>query len=77
MHGLGSSPDEFESFFYDYKIINNDFKVILPAAPKEPVTINGGMYFRSWFDILDLNGNPDSINYDDIIKNNQHIHNII
>ena len=54
MHGLGSGPEEFEDFFFEYKIVNNDFRIILPWAPKSEVTINGGMYYSSWFDILDL-----------------------
>ena len=29
LHGLGSSAQEFESFFFDYSIINSAYKIIL------------------------------------------------
>jgi predicted esterase len=29
-------------------------KFILPTAPKQPVTLNGGMRMTSWYDIVDL-----------------------
>ena len=54
MHGLGDSSDGFLDFFFTSKSIvpNQNTKVILLNAPKQPVTCNGGFSMNSWYDIL-------------------------
>jgi phospholipase/carboxylesterase len=58
MHGLGDSSDGFLDFFFTSKSIvpNQNTKVILLNAPKQPVTCNGGFSMNSWYDILELRG---------------------
>lgn len=49
LHGLGDSAEGFFDLFYDYPLIPN-CKVVLPTAPLNPVTVNGGHLFNSWYD---------------------------
>ena len=60
LHGLGDSAYGFLDVFTDqrFKIVPETCKVILPTAPKRPVTCNGGMKMTSWYDILSLDRSP-------------------
>jgi phospholipase/carboxylesterase len=55
LHGLGADGHDFEGLVPD---LNLDAKAhihfIFPNAPIQPVTINGGMSMRSWYDILEM-----------------------
>lgn len=50
LHGLGADGHDFESVVPE---LNLDLAVrfILPHAPIRPVTLNGGMQMRAWYDI--------------------------
>jgi phospholipase/carboxylesterase len=52
LHGLGADGHDFESIVPELAVA--PLRFILPHAPVQPVTINGGMSMRSWFDVLGL-----------------------
>ena len=56
VHGLGDSGHGW-SFFPELAAAQNrlaQVKWILPNAPIQPVTLNGGVPMPSWYDILSL-----------------------
>lgn len=58
LHGLGADGHDFEGIASELKLLQEHYiHFIFPNAPIQPVTINGGMEMRSWYDILaaDLN----------------------
>lgn len=62
LHGLGDSGEGFAPIVPELKLPTNlGVKFIFPHAPVQPVTINGGMAMRSWYDIksLDLDKRAD------------------
>ncbi len=61
LHGLGADGHDFEPVVPQFKNPNVDIEFIFPHAPIQPVTINGGMAMRSWYDIkiMDIGKMPD------------------
>ncbi|MEI4548148.1 carboxylesterase [Pseudoalteromonas spongiae] len=62
LHGLGDSGDGFAPIVPEINLpAELGVKFIFPHAPIQPVTINGGMAMRSWYDIksLDLDKRAD------------------
>lgn len=53
LHGLGADGHDFEPVIPQLKI-GLPIRFIFPHAPVRPVTLNGGMPMRAWFDITDL-----------------------
>lgn len=54
MHGLGADGHDFESIVPALKLPDNHaIHFIFPHAPIQPVSVNGGMEIRSWYDILE------------------------
>jgi predicted esterase len=53
LHGLGDSAEGFVDLFSESPLLPN-CKVVLPTAPTQPVTINGGMSCNSWYDFKNL-----------------------
>ena len=62
LHGLGADGNDFLPIISELNL-NDDVGVrfIFPHAPYRPITVNGGMTMRGWYDItsLDRNGNQD------------------
>eukprot|EP00602_Paraphysomonas_sp_CaronLab_P008142 CAMPEP_0185018640 /NCGR_PEP_ID=MMETSP1103-20130426/1297_1 /TAXON_ID=36769 /ORGANISM="Paraphysomonas bandaiensis, Strain Caron Lab Isolate" /LENGTH=284 /DNA_ID=CAMNT_0027548517 /DNA_START=126 /DNA_END=980 /DNA_ORIENTATION=+ len=54
MHGLGDSADGFADVAEMFSSRMPYCKFILPTAPCQPVTLNGGMAMNSWYDIVGL-----------------------
>ena len=53
LHGLGADGHDFESLIPQLGIVDAlDVRVVLPHAPRRPVTINGGMVMPAWYDIV-------------------------
>jgi phospholipase/carboxylesterase len=53
LHGLGADGTDFLPFADELKLdAVGPVRWIFPRAPVQPVTINGGMAMRSWYDIL-------------------------
>lgn len=55
LHGLGADGHDFESIAPQLHLnAEPGIHFIFPNAPIQPVTINGGMKMRAWYDILEM-----------------------
>ena len=53
LHGLGADGHDFEPIVPELRLpASLALRFVFPHAPVQPVTINGGMAMRSWYDIL-------------------------
>lgn len=50
MHGLGADASDFEPIV-PLLDLDQPLRFVFPNAPVRPVTINGGMRMRAWYDI--------------------------
>lgn len=55
LHGLGADGHDFEPLVPELAL-HPDLRVrfVFPHAPMRPVTLNGGMTMRAWYDIMSL-----------------------
>lgn len=53
LHGLGADGHDFEPIVPELNL-SVPTRFVFPHAPERPITINGGMRMRAWFDILTL-----------------------
>ena len=61
MHGLGDSAQGFEDVFEEGGPLNfPNLRVVLPTAPKTPVSCNNGFAMNRWFDIYKLADESDT-----------------
>ena len=51
LHGLGADGHDFEPIVPELRL-RFGVRFVFPHAPVRPVTINGGMHMRAWYDIL-------------------------
>ena len=57
LHGLGADGHDFEPIVPELRLpAAKPVRFIFPHAPQRPVTINGGMRMRAWYDIFSLGG---------------------
>jgi len=55
LHGLGADGHDFEDVVGELKLkAAHNIRFIFPNAPVRPVTLNGGMAMRAWYDIASL-----------------------
>jgi phospholipase/carboxylesterase len=55
MHGLGADGHDFESLVPELRLpVSPSVRWVFPHAPVRPVTINGGVRMRAWYDIVAL-----------------------
>jgi phospholipase/carboxylesterase len=55
LHGLGADGHDFEPIVPELRLPGDAaVRFVFPHAPVIPVTINGGMPMRAWYDILEL-----------------------
>lgn len=55
LHGLGADGHDFEPIVPELHLPDEmALRFVFPHAPLRPVTINGGMSMRAWYDILSL-----------------------
>jgi len=55
LHGLGADGHDFEPIVPHLRWSGApDIRFVFPHAPVRPVTLNGGMKMRAWYDIIDL-----------------------
>lgn len=62
LHGLGADGHDFEPIVPELRLpADHGIRFVFPHAPQRPVTINGGMRMRAWFDIIgpDIAGRED------------------
>lgn len=58
MHGLGADGHDFETVVPELvRPGERALRFVLPHAPVRPVTINGGMNMRAWYDIVGFQRN--------------------
>ena len=56
LHGLGADGHDFEPIVPQLNsAATRPVRFVFPHAPVRPVTVNGGMAMRAWYDILGLN----------------------
>ena len=63
LHGLGADGHDFEPIVPELRLpAELPLRFVFPHAPVRPVTINGGMAMRAWYDIvsLDAEGRADA-----------------
>ena len=63
LHGLGADGHDFEPIVPELQLpADTSVRFVFPHAPIRPVTINGGMEMRAWYDIvsLDAKGRADA-----------------
>lgn len=60
LHGLGADGHDFEPIVPELRLPDTlPMRFVFPHAPVRPVTINGGMAMRAWYDIVSLDrGGP-------------------
>lgn len=55
LHGLGADGHDFEAIVPELGLSGKrSLRFVFPHAPMRPVTINGGMTMRAWYDVLTL-----------------------
>ena len=63
LHGLGADGHDFEPVVPELRLPSTlALRFVFPHAPVRPVTVNGGMAMRAWYDILsfDAEGRSDA-----------------
>ncbi|MEO1244797.1 MAG: alpha/beta fold hydrolase [Pseudomonadota bacterium] len=63
LHGLGADGHDFEPVVPELRLpAELTLRFVFPHAPVRPVTVNGGMEMRAWYDILsfDAEGRSDA-----------------
>jgi phospholipase/carboxylesterase len=58
LHGLGADHTDFEPIVPELDLPPSA-RFVFPDAPVRPVTINGGMRMRAWYDILQFGPGPE------------------
>jgi phospholipase/carboxylesterase len=53
LHGLGADGNDFAPIVPELQLPKAAIRFVFPHAPVQPVTINGGMRMRAWYDITD------------------------
>jgi len=55
LHGLGADGHDFEPIVPELNLAGHaDIRFVFPHAPVRPVTINGGVPMRAWYDVISL-----------------------
>ncbi len=55
LHGLGADNTDFQDLPRLLQLPPNEaVRFLLPNAPKRPITLNGGVVMRGWYDIVGL-----------------------
>ena len=55
LHGLGADGHDFEPIVPELRLpADLALRFVFPHAPVRPVTLNGGMAMRAWYDIVSL-----------------------
>jgi phospholipase/carboxylesterase len=58
LHGLGADARDFEPVVPELSV-GSGVRFVFPNAPLRPVTINGGMRMRAWYDIISFDRNAE------------------
>lgn len=76
LHGLGASGHDFEPLIPELGLLEHGVRFVLPHAPDQPVTINGGAVMPAWYDIRrpDIDAAPDT---DGIRRSVEYLHQLV
>ena len=55
LHGLGADGHDFEPIVPELRL-RQSLRFVFPHAPVQPITVNGGMPMRAWYDIRSFDG---------------------
>ena len=58
LHGLGADGHDFEPIVPQLAPVLPPARFVFPHAPIRPVTVNGGMPMRAWYDIMAFDATP-------------------
>lgn len=73
LHGLGATRNDFEPVARMLQPQLPSTRFILPQAPNQAVTINGGMVMPSWYDILSISPGKRAINSEQLETSTQQL----
>lgn len=76
LHGLGADGSDFEPIVPELQLPAT-VRFVFPHAPVRPVTINGGMPMRAWYDITALGGGSVVEDAEGIITSQQQVEQLI
>ena len=76
MHGLGADASDMEGLAEQLTVKDVALRHVFIDAPMRPVTLNGGMVMRAWYDILGMRL-TDREDRDGIFQSTQLIHAVI
>ena len=77
LHGLGANGHDFEGLIPELNLPKSlKIRFIFPHAPIRPVTVNGGLEMRAWYDIKSISIERE-IDVDDFSQTNKQILNFI
>jgi len=66
MHGLGADGHDFEPIVPQLGLAPGmAVRFLFPHAPMRPITVNGGMVMRGWYDIANLPLDPETVLQED------------
>ena len=71
LHGLGATRNDFEPVARMLQAQLPNVRFVLPQAPAQAVTINGGYSMPSWYDILSISPGKRAINSDQLEESSQ------
>lgn len=52
LHGLGADGHDFVPFVQEMGLLRMGVRFVFPQAPVRPVTLNGGLPMRAWYDLV-------------------------
>ncbi len=77
LHGLGADGHDFVDIVPELQLPDElAVRFIFPHAPIRPVSLNGGLPMRAWFNIYDLNAEAD-IDTEDLSLSDKELHKLI
>jgi phospholipase/carboxylesterase len=77
LHGLGADGHDFEPIVPELRMPETmPIRYVFPHAPLRPVTLNGGMVMRAWFDILAA-GFPRRVDMEGFLESVGHLERLI
>lgn len=77
LHGLGADGHDFEPIVPELNLpAGLPLRFVFPHAPVRPVTINGGVAMRAWYDIISLD-RQGPVDAEGIVASSQILHDLI
>ncbi|HET6725432.1 MAG TPA: alpha/beta fold hydrolase [Gammaproteobacteria bacterium] len=77
LHGLGADGHDFEPLVPELRLPDElAVRFVFPHAPVRPVTLNGGMPMRAWFDLTALDRTT-RLDFDGLHASQQLVHDLI